>query len=117
MCKLFSGIPSNQYDGETRSVRLGGHSTSIRIEVMFWLVLEDLAASQGMTLPRFLTVLYDEVLDLHGAARNFTSLLRCACLKHLEVRATEGVFSWQPGNRSLVKNCHLGSISETLGIS
>lgn len=86
MCHLFSGIASAEYEGETRSVRLGGHSTSIRLETMFWRVLEELAATQHMSLPRFLTVLYDEVLDLHGEARNFTSLLRCACLRHLEGR-------------------------------
>ncbi len=51
---------------------------------MFWGVLEDIAASQGMTLPRLVTKLYDEVLTLHGEARNFASLLRCACLKHAQ---------------------------------
>jgi predicted DNA-binding ribbon-helix-helix protein len=88
MCNLYSGMPSGDYEGETRSVRLGGHSTSIRIEVMFWNVLEDIAASQGMTLPRLVTLLYDEVLALHGEARNFASLLRCACLRHLEMKVT-----------------------------
>ncbi|WP_062015619.1 ribbon-helix-helix domain-containing protein [Aureimonas sp. AU4] len=84
MCHVFSGIPQAEYEGETRSVRLGGHATSIRLETMYWSVLEELAASQHMTLPRFLTVLYDEVLELHGEARNFASLLRCACLKHAQ---------------------------------
>lgn len=87
MCNLYSGMPSADYEGETRSIRLGGHSTSIRIEVMFWNVLEDIAAAQGMPLPRLVTLLYDEVLALHGEARNFASLLRCACLRHLEMKA------------------------------
>ena len=84
MCHVFSGIPVAEYESETRSVRLAGHSTSIRLEMMYWRVLEDLARSQGMTLPRFLTVLYDEVLQTHGEARNFASLLRCACLRFAE---------------------------------
>jgi predicted DNA-binding ribbon-helix-helix protein len=84
MCHLFSGIPVSEYESETRSVRLGGHATSIRLEAVYWRALEELARSQGMSLPRFLTVLYDEVLDLHGEARNFTSLLRCACLQQAE---------------------------------
>lgn len=91
MCHVFSGIPAIEYEGETRSVRLGGHSTSIRLETMFWRVLEELATDQRMSLPRFLTQLYDEVLDIHGEARNFTSLLRCACLKHLERQNTTGI--------------------------
>ncbi|KTQ96020.1 arylsulfate sulfotransferase [Aureimonas ureilytica] len=86
MCHLFSGIPLSQYESETRSVRLGGHATSIRLEAVYWRALEELARSQGMTLPRFLTVLYDEVLELHGEARNFTSLLRCVCLQEAERR-------------------------------
>jgi predicted DNA-binding ribbon-helix-helix protein len=84
MCHLFAGIPLEKYESETRSVRLSGHATSIRLEVAFWQILEDLAADQGLTLPKFLTTLHDEVLDLHGEARNFTSLLRCTCLIHLE---------------------------------
>ncbi|MEC5291400.1 ribbon-helix-helix domain-containing protein [Aurantimonas sp. C2-6-R+9] len=88
MCQLFAGIPTKNYDSETRSVRLSGHATSIRLEAAFWHVLEELAADQAMPLSKFLTSLHDEVSELHGEARNFTSLLRCACLLHLERMAT-----------------------------
>lgn len=91
MCHLFSGIPVADYEGETRSVRLGGHATSVRLESLYWRALEGMAASQGMSLPRFLTVLYNEVLELHGDVRNFTSLLRCACLQHAERRTVKTV--------------------------
>lgn len=88
MCHVFSGIPSAAYEGETRSVRLSGHSTSIRLEAAFWRTLEELALDQGLSLAKFLTVLHDEVLELNGEVRNFASLLRCACLLHLERRAS-----------------------------
>ena len=84
MCRIFAGIASGNYRSETRSVRLGGHATSIRLEVAFWRVLDSLAAQQGMTLGRFLTELHDEVLELHGEVGNFASLLRCVCLLHVE---------------------------------
>ncbi|MCB8837714.1 ribbon-helix-helix domain-containing protein [Aurantimonas sp. VKM B-3413] len=84
MCHLFAGIPVHLYESETRSMRLSGHATSIRLEAVFWQILEDLAASQRLSLPKFLTTLHEEVLELHDEARNFTSLLRCACLTHLE---------------------------------
>ncbi|MDY8107824.1 ribbon-helix-helix domain-containing protein [Fulvimarina sp. 2208YS6-2-32] len=84
MCQLFAGIPAHDIEGETRSVRLGGHSTSIRLEAAFWRTLESLSESQGMTLGKFLTKLHDEVLDLNGEVRNFASHLRCACLVHLQ---------------------------------
>ena len=83
MCHLFSGIPQEDTEGETRSVRLSGHVTSIRLEAAFWQTLESLAESQSMSLSKFLTTLHDGVLELHGEVRNFASLLRCACLVHL----------------------------------
>ena len=82
MCQIFAGQDPATYDSETRSIRLNGHSTSIRLEAAFWSALEEIAARQDMTLPQFVSKLHGEVLELHGEARNFTSLLRCACLVH-----------------------------------
>ena len=36
-----------------------------------------------MTTPKFIAKLHDEVLDLHGEVRNFTSLLRVVCAYYL----------------------------------
>ncbi|WP_371347386.1 ribbon-helix-helix domain-containing protein [Ancylobacter sp. IITR112] len=83
MCHIFAGQAPETYDSQTRSVRIGGHSTSIRLEAAFWTVLEEVAAHQGMSLGKFVTKLHDEVLDLHGEVRNFASLLRCSCLIYL----------------------------------
>lgn len=80
MCRLFAHQPIENYQCETRSLRIGGHGTSIRLEALFWVVLEEIAAGEGLSLGRFLTKLHDEVLDLHGKADNFASLLRCSCL-------------------------------------
>src|SRR5450631_3072057 len=83
MCKIFSHLDPDLYEFQTRSVRLSGHSTSIRLEVAFWHALEKIALAQGAPLGRFLTTLHDEVLEFRGEARNFASLLRCACLKYV----------------------------------
>lgn len=91
MCHIFAGQAPETYEGQTRSVRIGGHSTSIRLEAAFWTVLEEVAAHQGMSLGKFVTTLHDEVLNLHGEVRNFASLLRCSCLIYLaEVRPVVG---------------------------
>jgi predicted DNA-binding ribbon-helix-helix protein len=82
MCKMFAGQSPEFYESHTRSIRLGGHATSIRLEAAFWSTLEEIAAEQGVSLPRFLTKLHDEVLDFRGEITNFTSLLRCACLTY-----------------------------------
>ncbi len=80
MCSLFAHQPQRDYESQTRSLRIGGHSTSIRLELSFWDTLEEIAAKEGTPLAKFLTTLYDEVLDHHGEVNNFASLLRCSCL-------------------------------------
>lgn len=88
MCRIFASQPAEAYASQARSVRLGGHATSIRLEKAFWSILEEVAAVQGQPLSRFLTQLHDEVLNLSGDTHNFTSLLRCACLTYVgEIRA------------------------------
>ena len=83
MCHIFAGQDPNNYAHETRSVRLMGHATSVRLETKFWAIVEEIAASQGMPLARFLTQLYEEALEIHGEVSNFASLLRCCCLNYL----------------------------------
>lgn len=87
MCHIFASQSPDSYEGQTRSIRIGGYSTSIRLEAVFWTTLEEIAANQGMSVGKFVTTLHDEVLDLHGEVRNFASLLRCSCLLYLaEIR-------------------------------
>ncbi len=87
MCRLLSSQPAQTFAYQTRSVRLGGHATSIKLEAAFWNILEEIADEMNSPLGRFLTELHDEVLFLSGDAHNFTSLLRCACLTYVsEIR-------------------------------
>lgn len=77
MCQIFAGQDPDRYETVTRRLRLNGQSTSIRLERVFWQLLDRVAAREGMTTPAFISKLHSEVLELHGEARNFTSLLRC----------------------------------------
>lgn len=83
MCRIFASQPPETYASETRSIRLGGHVTSVRLEAAFWSILEEIAEVQGLTVPKFLTLLHDEVLDSGVQGHNFASLLRCACLTYV----------------------------------
>jgi predicted DNA-binding ribbon-helix-helix protein len=83
MCHMFAGQNPSNYAYETRSVRLMGHVTSVRLEAKFWVIVEEIAAAQDMTLARFLSKLYEEALEIHGGVSNFASLLRCCCLNYL----------------------------------
>ncbi len=80
MCHLFASQCPDSYGFETRSIRLNGQSTSVRLEKVFWDILEDIAASQRMSVPRFISTLHREILLLRGEVPNFTSHLRCICV-------------------------------------
>lgn len=85
MCQIFAGQDPDRYASYTRRLRLNGQSTSIRLENGFWQVLDEIARREGTTTPAFLSKLHAEVLELRGEPENFTSLLRCACLKFMEL--------------------------------
>jgi len=87
MCQIFAGQDPATYECETRSLRLNGQSTSIRLETAFWEILDRTATAEGFSTPAFISKLHDEVLDLRGEVRNLTSLLRCACLIRLRQEA------------------------------
>ena len=80
MCHLFASQAPDSYAFETRSMRLNGQSTSLRLEKVFWGILEEIAADEGMSVPRFISTLHQEILLLRGEVPNFTSHLRCICL-------------------------------------
>ena len=79
-----AGQDPDRYAFETRSVRISGYPTSVRLEARFWQIIEDIARAQGMTVGKFLSQLHDEALEIHGGVSNFASLLRCSCLVYLE---------------------------------
>ena len=84
MCQIFAGQPRSNYRQVTRSYRLHGCSTSVRLEAKFWEIVDEIAAAQGMATSRFLALVHDEVEEVHGSVNNFASLLRCACLLYLQ---------------------------------
>lgn len=83
MCHVFSGQEPAGFEQISRSVRIGGHSTSIRPEAAFWELLDEIAAAQGLSTPKFLSLLYDEAMAIQGGISNFASMLRTTCLLYL----------------------------------
>ena len=80
MCHIYASQPPSSYECQTRSIRIHGHSTSLRLEAAFWAMLEEMAVSEDTDLNKLVARLHDEVLELNGEIRNFASLLRCCCL-------------------------------------
>jgi predicted DNA-binding ribbon-helix-helix protein len=83
MCQLFAHQSPHRYESVTRRIRLNGQSTSIRLERAFWNILDQMAEKERVSTPAFLSKLHSEVLEQNSEAKNFTSLLRCACTLHL----------------------------------
>jgi predicted DNA-binding ribbon-helix-helix protein len=76
MCRTYAGTAPDEYEPVTRSLRIHGAVTSIRLEARFWAILDEMADGEGLTTPKFIARLHDEV-------RNFTSLLRVVCAVYL----------------------------------
>ena len=83
MCNLYAGQDPSLYTQVNRSLRLAGYATSIRLEGAFWAILDDIAASQELSTPKFLSLLYDEAVAINGEMKNFASMLRTTCVLHL----------------------------------
>lgn len=100
MCQMFAGQEPENYEYQARSLRLNGQCTSLRLEGKFWRVLDEIALSENTSTPLFISRLHAEVVALHGEAKNFSSLLRCACLVYMENRKTDQRETSQPEARA-----------------
>jgi predicted DNA-binding ribbon-helix-helix protein len=82
MCQLFINADSELWKSRTKSLRIDGVSTSIRIENFFWSTLEEIAARDRMTVNQLITRLYYESIDAEHDLGNFTSFLRVCCARY-----------------------------------
>ena len=91
MCKLLAAQDPRRFEQTSRSVRISGQSTSIRLETAFWEVLDAMAVDEGVPVARLLAVLHNEAIDRHGQVSNFASLLRTICLIRQGERAERAI--------------------------
>ncbi len=82
MCEVFISADPQSYDSRTRSVRLHGVVTSIRLENLFWQVLEEIAQRDGLSVVQLIEKLYDELVVARGEVGNFASFLRVSALRY-----------------------------------
>ncbi len=97
MCQVFISADPALYTCRARSVRLHGVATSIRLENLFWQVLEEIAARDGMSVPQLCARLHDELLAERGSVDNFASFLRVCCGRYLALQLSGGI----PQDRSI----------------
>jgi predicted DNA-binding ribbon-helix-helix protein len=91
MCQVFTGADPKLYRSRSRSLRLHGVATSIRLENLFWNILEEIGARDGMTVGRLITQLYDELAATGGDCGNFTSFLRVSCGRYLALQVAGSI--------------------------
>jgi predicted DNA-binding ribbon-helix-helix protein len=86
LTRLFSLCNVDQkeeFQPVRRSLRIHGHSTTIRLERAFWTVLEVLAAEEGISVAALITKISDHCLDTNE--KNLASCLRVVCLKFINI--------------------------------
>lgn len=88
MCEIFISADPELYACRSRSIRLRGVATSLRLENLFWQVLEEIGERDGLSVPQLLAKLYDELSDAagSGSSSNFTSFLRVSCSRYLQLQ-------------------------------
>lgn len=82
MCYIYASTDPELFTPVTKSVRLSGVVSSVRLEKMFWASLENIAAEQDMKLSKFLSELYDEIIEMRGEVTNFSSQLRVIVVQY-----------------------------------
>ena len=88
MCKIFISADPDLYRCRSRSIRLSGFNTSIRLENQFWQVLEEIGLRDGLGLVQLIARLYDELAAAGGDCANFSSFLRVSCMRYLSLQVT-----------------------------
>lgn len=84
MCEFYVSADPILYESRTRTVRIRGVSTSIRLENFIWDTLANMAKDEGMTTNALIVTFHDEILQSRGDVQNFTSFLRVTCLRYLD---------------------------------
>lgn len=86
MCRLFIGADTALWESVTRSLRIDGMATSVRLETFFWSVLEEIGERDGMTTNQLIARLHNESLEEGYDLDNFASFLRVCCGRYLALQ-------------------------------
>jgi predicted DNA-binding ribbon-helix-helix protein len=83
MCEFFVKADPILYEQRTRTIRIHGVLTSIRLENMVWDVLAEMAAAEDRTTNNLIAQLHDEIVAHRGDVPNFASFLRVTCMRFM----------------------------------
>ena len=83
MCEYFVKADPIQYEQRSRTVRIKGVLTSIRLENMVWDILAEMAEEEGCTTNALIAKFHNEILTHRGEVPNFASFLRVTGMRYL----------------------------------
>ena len=86
MCEYFVKADPILYEQRTRTIRIHGVLTSIRLENMVWDILAEMAEEEGRTTNALIAMFHDEILAHRGEVPNFASFLRVTCMRYMHRR-------------------------------
>lgn len=108
MCDLFVKADPIRYEQRSRTVRIHGVLTSIRLENMVWDILAEMAEEEGRTTNALISLFHDEILAHRGEVPNFASFLRVTCMRYLRERS--------PASDQPERRVHGKSLPSTAGL-
>ncbi len=68
----------------SKSVRLNGFATCLRLEAVYWNVLGAIARANACSINALLSYIDREVHLRYGGVKNFSGLVRVVCVVHLQ---------------------------------
>ncbi|MDE2048022.1 MAG: ribbon-helix-helix domain-containing protein [Betaproteobacteria bacterium] len=89
MCEVYVKADPMSYESRSRTVRIHGVITTIRLENEVWDTLAEMAASEGCRTNQLIVKFHDELLAHHAEVLNFASFLRVSCLRFLRRGASK----------------------------
>ncbi len=91
MCGIYTNTDPILYESRTRALRIHSVITTVRLENLFWNVLQEIAEREAMTTNQFIATLHDELTELRGESGNFASFLRVCCLRYLTMHESKAL--------------------------
>lgn len=95
------------WNSTTRSIRINGRVTSVRLENFYWRIIYDIASSQNMPLPKLMTALSRIAKNSETKHTNFTSFLRVCCGSYLHAQRENANMVKNQGAESAQPECAL----------
>lgn len=82
---LFGPI-DDDWESTTRSIRISGKVTSVRLENFHWRIVKEIAEDENLLLSQLMTKLSRLASNSQGEHVNFTSFVRVCCARYLQER-------------------------------